>query len=221
MKKITYEDLSKEEQLIFNRHSEIFDRVHDQVSFFRYGHQETLINFGASVTSLHFLLSGRVKISMLHANGQRSIIHFAEPGEFIGELSLIGVEDTPKDVTIMQPSACVSIDMAFAKKHMLTDVDFMLLLSRYLGKKLLARTWFQSKQQAYDLKYRLARFILMTECEGLYTERHTETADFLGVSYRHLLQIFQVFTAEGILSKSKRGFIVDREKLKELSKALD
>lgn len=221
MDKITYNHLSDDEQKIFERHNETFDRIFDHITFYRYGHQETLIDSGTSVKSLFFLLSGRAKISMLHANGQRSIVHFVEPGEFIGELSLIGVEDTPKEVMTMLPSTCASIDIDFAKKHMLTDSDFLILLSRYLGKKLLERTWFQSKQQAYELKYRLAKFILMTECEGIYSERHTETADFLGVSYRHLLQIFKEFSENGIINKSKRGFIVNREKLCELSKELE
>ena len=52
---------------------------------------------------------------------------------------------------------------------------------------------------------------------GYYREPHTEVAEFLGVTYRHLLYVFAQFVKDGILEKTKLGYsIKDEEKLSRL-----
>ena len=63
-----------------------------------------------------------------------------------------------------------------------------------------------SRNQTYPLKTKLAAFILMTSRNGFYRERHTETAAYLGVSYRHLLYVLAEFVSEGVLEKTKSGY---------------
>jgi hypothetical protein len=75
-----------------------------------------------------------------------------------------------------------------------------------------------AKNQNYELKNRLASYILLTEYNGVYCEKHTETAEFLGVSYRHLLYTLQQFVKEQFITKQKGGYLIDYEKLRNLSK---
>jgi len=68
------------------------------------------------------------------------------------------------------------------------------------------------------LKVKLASFILMTENNGVYREKHTEASGYLGVTYRHLLYVIAEFVKEGILAKSPTGYqILDRKRLNELA----
>ena len=39
-------------------------------------------------------------------------------------------------------------------------------------------------------------------------ERHTEAADFLGVTYRHLLYVLADFVKRGYLKKTEQGYYV-------------
>lgn len=179
--------------------------------------QDIIIDSNKSVDQLRFLVSGRAKILMIHEDGNRSIIHFVQKDDFIGELSFTGVESKPKDIVAINECICLSIPMTLAKESLLGDADFLLILNQYIVKKLLKRTWFSTKSQNYELKNRLAAYILMSECNGIYREKHTETSEFLSTSYRHLLYTFKQFIDDGIVSKDKGGYRFDRAGLEALA----
>lgn len=42
----------------------------------------------------------------------------------------------------------------------------------------------------------------------LYREKHTEAADFLGVTYRHLLYVLADFVRCGYLKKTEQGYSI-------------
>ena len=74
------------------------------------------------------------------------------------------------------------------------------------------------RNQAYSLKVRFAEFILKMSVNGYYREPHTEVAEFLGVTYRHLLYVLAQFVEEGLLEKTKAGYrIADEERLTEIA----
>jgi hypothetical protein len=62
---------------------------------------------------------------------------------------------------------------------------FLHHLSKYSGDKLLERTDHYTAMQDYELKNRLAKYILQIENNGYFQEKLTETAEYVGVSYRH------------------------------------
>ena len=58
------------------------------------------------------------------------------------------------------------------------------------------------------------RIYFKMSVNGYYREPHTEVAEFLGVTYQHLLYVLAEFVKEGILQKTKYGyFVADEEKL--------
>ena len=61
----------------------------------------------------------------------------------------------------------------------------------------------------------------MMTCDGLYKEKHTETAEFLGVSYRHLLHTFKGFYSEGLLVKEGKKYRIDLINLESLAKDIN
>jgi CRP-like cAMP-binding protein len=62
------------------------------------------------------------------------------------------------------------------------------------------------------LDTRLAHFILTTSPNGIYREKHTEVAEYLGVTYRHLLYVIAKFVKSGILEKSEQGYFIKNER---------
>jgi len=179
--------------------------------------KESIIHFNHSVEKLYFLLKGKAKIYMIHIDGKRSLIQFLKEGSFIGELTLLGIEKQPKDVIAISECICLSIPLVAAKEQLLTNNEFLLYLNRYLGNKLLRRTEFFAKNQNFELKNRLAAYILLTEVNGIFLEKHTETAEFLGTSYRHLLYCLKKFEVENILIKQKKGYLIHKEALQILA----
>ncbi len=178
---------------------------------------ESIIRFDKEIDALRYLLKGKAKITLIHETGKRSIVHFVKPEEYIGELTFIDIEPQHKDVTAICECICVSVPMYRAKEVLVSDAAFLMDLNRYVGSKLLKRTYFSSKNQNYELKHRLAAYILLCQNDGFYKEKHTETAEFLGVSYRHLLHTFKNLVDNQCLVKSGRGYKLDIEKLRTYS----
>lgn len=77
-----------------------------------------------------------------------------------------------------------------------------------MSRKAIDNTHNYSKNQAYPLENRLAALIVTTSTDGIYQEKHTEAAEFLGVSYDHLLYVLAGFVKENILKKSKGGYLI-------------
>jgi CRP/FNR family putative post-exponential-phase nitrogen-starvation transcriptional regulator len=63
------------------------------------------------------------------------------------------------------------------------------------------------------LETRLANFILTTSHNGIYREKHTEVAEYLGVTYRHLLYVIAKLVKSGILEKSEQGYFIKNERV--------
>ena len=179
---------------------------------------EYIVRFDEDIRCLFLLLDGRAKIYLVHENGKRALIQFLGKNDFIGELSLIEAEEHSKDVVAINDYTCLAIPLASAKKQLLEDNAFLLHLSKYLGDKLLKRTEHYTAMQDYELKNRLAKYILQIENNGYFQEKLTETAEYVRVSYRHLLYTLNKFREEGLLEKRGRQyFIVSKEALEKLS----
>lgn len=189
----------------------------EEAQFLQYIRGDKIIDSNQKVEHLYLILSGKAKICLIHVNGKSSIIDFINAGDYIGELSLLEVESVHKDVVAVCDTICVRVPFSSSKYTLTHDEQFLLGMSRYLGKKSLRRSYFHAKSQSYDLKTRLAAHILQLETDGIYHEKHTETAEFLGVSYRHLLHTMEQLTKEQALIRTQKGFQIDVEKLKSLA----
>lgn len=179
---------------------------------------EKIVSSNKTIETLRYLIQGKAKVCLVHENGKVSILDFIGSGDYIGELSFLEIETQPKDVIAISPCICLCFPFYLTKKRLADDPEFLFGLNQYLGKKMLKRSWFYAKSQNYELKHRLAAHILRCEVEGVYKEKHTETAEFLGISYRHLLYALQKMQQQGLLTKTVRGYKIDRPGLTLLAK---
>lgn len=218
MKKFYLNELDSNYKEKVNKYKSLFEKFLPIMHLEVYEADESIISSNHELKTLHFLISGTAKITLIHENGKRSIVHFVESEEFIGELTLIGIEKEHKDVIALTKCVCLSVSISKHKEELLKDADFLLMLSQYIGSKMLKRTWFSTKLQNYEFRNILAAYILMTECDGLYKEKHTETSEFLGVSYRHLLHTLKEFREQGLVTKYKNAYTINVEELEVLAK---
>ena len=188
------------------------------VSVVRFDNEEAILREGESSDVLYYLIDGRAKLFLSHENGRISLINFLNAPCFIGEMELLGAQEASNGVTAITPCICYAIDIRKCKDKMLNDSRFLRHLCLFLSKKAIGNTYNYSKNQSYTLDVRLANFILLTACNGIYRERHTEVAEFLGVTYRHLLYVFAKFVKQGMLEKSKTGYSVkDYDALRKIA----
>lgn len=182
---------------------------------------EKICNEGVDVPYLYYLISGKAKIYMIHKNGKTSLINFIQASSFIGELGLIGVESVTKTVEVIEDCMCLALPLKDCQHLLLQDVIFLQKLCKFIGEKTITRTESYAKNNSYPFENRLAAFILLTEQNNSYTEKHTEASEYLNVSYRHLLYVLNQFCQQNYLKKDGRTYYIqDRNLLEKLADEL-
>lgn len=184
--------------------------------------KELICNEGEELPYLYYLISGKAKIYMSHQNGKTSLINFVKAPSFIGELGLIGVESVTKGIEAIEPCICLALPLKDCQHLLLQDAHFLQQLCKFIGEKTITRTEQYAKSYNYPLENRLAAFILLTEQNNCYLEKHTEASEYLNVSYRHLLYVLKQFCQQHWLKKEGRMyFIQDRGQLQQLANELN
>ncbi|MCU4817630.1 transcriptional regulator YeiL [Bacillus cereus] len=183
--------------------------------------KETICSEGNALPYLYYLISGKAKIYMNHKNGKVSLINFIQAPSFIGELGLIGVENITKSVEVLEDCVCLALPLKDCQQLLLQDATFLQHLCKFIGEKTITRTENYAKNYSYPFENRLAAFILLTEQNNCYIEKHTEAAEYLNVSYRHLLYVLNQFCQQNYLKKEGRTYYIqDRNTLEKLADEL-
>ncbi len=184
----------------------------------RFEADELILREGDEPEYLYYLIEGRAKAFLTQENGRVSIANFLTAPAFIGELELLDAQQFASGVRALTVCICFAIQKQLCKEQMLQDTRFLRKIAVYLGKKTSQNTDNYMSNMAYSLDVRLANFILQTAGDGYYRERHTEAAEYLGVTYRHLLYVLADFVKKGIVQKTPRGYhIEDAKQLREIA----
>lgn len=215
MKKIPYND-SKRNLLNQVEAPFLIEEILQQSYFIDYERNEKIVSQAAKLDYLFVLLSGKARIIQQEPNGKNLILQFLEAGDFIGELTLVKAEETPKDVIAIGSVRCLAIPLKVVEESLMKDVEFSTFIAQYIGKKLLLRMEHFSNAQTFELKYRLSALLLEVSVNDQYSENNTQIADYLGVSYRHLTHTFKYLRENGYIEKNKSGYLIDPIKLREL-----
>lgn len=170
-----------------------------------------ILHEGSAPNYLYYLVEGRAKLFLTHENGRVSLISFLDAPCFIGEIELLGAQATARGVMALTNCKCYAIHIEKCKDQLLQDTTFLRNMCLFLSEKSIYNTSNFSMNLCYSLETRLANFILTTSHKGIYREKHTEVAEYLGVTYRHLLYVIAKFVKEGILEKSKQGYFIKNE----------
>ena len=182
--------------------------IHPYTSIVKFDSAESILCEGEHPDFLYYLIDGRAKLFLSQGNGRISLINFLNAPCFIGEMELLGAQETANGVTAITPCTCYAIHIMKCKDKILNDTKFLRYLCLFLSQKAIGNTYNYSKNQSYPLEVRLANFILLTSCNRLYREKHTEVSEFLGVTYRHLLYVLADFVKRGFLKKTEQGYYI-------------
>lgn len=201
---------------------EIFDmNIEPYMEMREFSPDEFIMREGERSDYLYYLTEGRAKLFLSQENGRVSLINFIEAPSFIGEMELLDEKRLPQGVKAISFCRCYRIQISKCREELLQDTKFLRYLCVFLSQKATDNTNNYMRNQVYPLKVRFAEFILKMSVNGYYREPHTEVAEFLGVTYRHLLYVLAQFVEDGLFEKTKRGYrIVDEEGLEGIAKSL-
>lgn len=177
-------------------------------SIVKFDSGESILREGENPAFLYYLMDGRAKLFISQENGRISLINFLNAPCFIGEMELLGAQNAANGVMAITPCTCYAIHIDDCKSQILNDAKFLRHLCLFLSKKAIGNTANYTQNQSYPLEVRLANFILLTSCNRMYREKHTEVSEFLGVTYRHLLYVLADFVKRGLLKRTKQGYYI-------------
>lgn len=179
----------------------------------QFENDELILREGEEPNYLFYLIDGRAKLFLTHDNGRISLVNFLSAPCFIGEMELLDAQRFANGVKAITKCTCFAIQIKLCKEQILQDLKFLRHICVFLGKKAIINTDNYSRNQSYPLDVRLAVFILTVSNNGYYRERHTEIAEYLGVTYRHLLYVLAGFVKKGIVKKTPQGYHIENIKM--------
>ena len=198
--------------------NDLFEEKIDNYEIVQFDSDELIIKEGQKLSYLYYLIEGKAKLFLTHENGSITLVNFIQAPSFIGEMELLGTLDCAKGVKALSKCICYRIDVNKYYDQMINDKKFLRKLCIFLSKKASDNTDNYSRNQSLPLNTRFSSFILMTQQDGIYREKHTETAQYLGVSYRHLLYVLADFVKKGYVEKTLQGYrIVNKEALIQMT----
>ena len=171
-----------------------------------------IVREGNQPAYLFYLVRGRARLYASSANGRVSLIDFFSAPCFIGEIELVDADHEPRAVQAIEECWCLALPMKKYRPLLLEDAVFLRHLCIALSRKNYRNIVSLTQNQSFPLINRLAAFILLTQNCDIYREKHTQAAEYMGVSYRHLLYVIAQFTHENVLIKQKAGYIIKNKK---------
>lgn len=171
-----------------------------------------IVSEGSQPAYLFYLVRGRARLYASAANGRVSLIDFFSAPCFIGEIELVDADHEPRAVQAIEECWCLALPMKKYRPILTSDATFLRHLCITLSRKNYRNIVSLTQSQAFPLVNRLAAFILLTQNCDIYREKHTQTAEYMGVSYRHLLYVIAQFTHDNVLIKQKAGYIIKNKK---------
>ncbi len=175
---------------------------------------------------LYFILEGKVKLSLIHQDGNVTLVQYYEPGDILGELELLGMRQQSQTIEAVGAVTCMALSFETCKGIMLEDTKFLQSLCRLIAGKMQRSVSKLVGMQTYPLENRLASYFLQKEDEVGYGQwmyvKLTDLAQYLGASYRHLSRIIKDFDDAGWIEKERTKMrVLKRDGLYELARQME
>ena len=175
---------------------------------------------------LFFILEGKVQLSLIHQDGNVTLVQYYEPGDFLGELELLGMRRESQAIQAVGDVVCLALPFDRCKELMLSDAKFLQNLCRMVARKMQRSVNKLVGIQTYPLENRLASYLLQKDSEvGCGQWMHVKLTDlalYLGTSYRHLSRVIKDFDDAGWIEKQRTKMrVLKRDELYELAEQME
>nr|EEK67690.1 catabolite protein activator [Bacillus wiedmannii] len=211
-----------------NKMIEIFSEI--DTAYFQINHFEKgkfICNIDDAMDRLYFVVKGKVKVYTITPEGKKLILRFINPLAVVGDIELIQNSKAHNVVEACSDVIAISISHAVIRNKLLHDPIFMNFLLENIANTLKISTRFTALNLLYPVEVRVASYLLSisTDSNGNMYKKDLDAtsissiADFIGVSYRHVIRVLQKFYKEKLIEK-RNGVIVIKDffKMKEVAK---
>ncbi len=191
-----------------------------ELHFFQKG--ETIFKAESNLEYYYLLVDGKIKISYPFENGKAMLLKFYNPLNTVGGLELLDNKPIVCEVEAMEDAYLIAISSDILRKNYLDNPQFLHHLVESLSEKLYTTIKSSSYNFVYPLINRLSSYLVERLSDKDYIDINSslqQVAQFLGTTYRHLNRILKDLEEKSIIKyKNKRIYVLDEDKLRELSK---
>ena len=182
-----------------------------------------LLRAGAAPAALHFVLSGRVRVTRRASDGS-SVLHFEDAGGVLGEIPVFGGGPYPATATAAEPVQCAVLPAAEVERLLREEPEFARFALRRLATRARVVLERLDELSSYTVTARLARHVLATASAAASREialgmSQEALADRLGTAREVLVRSLRALCDAGALRRVGRSrFVVtDAARLREMA----
>lgn len=178
----------------------------------RYKSSEFIFRQGYPCPDILLVLEGRMKVFNTAPNGRTLLFCCDTSSGIVGEVEFsAGMKEAASSVQALTDVSCVAIPRSRYQGELRSNIIFMNAVSAALAQKLFRSSNNSAAMILHPLHVRLCAYIAITNTDGCFREKLTETAEILGTSYRHLLRTLERLCGSGVLEKTPRGYLIKDE----------
>ena len=178
---------------------------------------EWFLQEGREIEYLYIVLSGKAKVCVSDASGHSLLLTYYVSDGIMGDVELMmGQREAISSVQALSPLVCIGLPLSLYRQQLLDHLPFVLRVAQDLSKKLYASVTSTTGIILSVFETRLCSYILQSAQGECFSERLTNVAEQLGVSYRHLLRTLKSLCEEGVLEKRPDGYwVLDERELRK------
>jgi CRP/FNR family putative post-exponential-phase nitrogen-starvation transcriptional regulator len=178
---------------------------------------EFLCEQGSPLEDLLIITAGRVKVCSMAANGKALLFSFDDPGKILGEVEFMTNNFAATTVCAVTDAQCVVIPHERYRDYLLSNIKFLNQISSAMAEIITETATNSASNILYPFEARLCAYISTNHENGLFSQKLTELAEYLGTSYRHLLRTLDSLCSRGIIEKTAQGYVIkDESKLRAI-----
>lgn len=168
---------------------------------------EPVLYQGHPLESIFIILHGTVKVSTQAESGKELTLCYHKPGDILGDIGfMMGSSTATSMVFAVSDTACIAIPLSENTEALKNCIPFLNYIGKLLAEKLLNRGEAQTATALAPAKIRLCAYILQMEKNGFFREPLVETAQVLGISYRHIFRLIRRLCDDHVLLHTGSGY---------------
>lgn len=210
-----------DDYLINNNLSNIITpEIRTKIFFKTYNPTEIILNSCDRITSLYFIVEGKVKISYFTSSGKHLFLNYLEKGDFFGDVEYVNHCNTIYDVSTVEKTTIIILPFSVINIFLNDNVCFWKLLCEETNKKILGTNQIVIENKSFNLKPLLVNYIIHNNFKIDFVSLK-DLSIKLNCSYRNLNRVISNLSKENVITKNKHSItVINKEKILNFAEEL-
>lgn len=197
------------------------DSIIGQLALHHFEKGERIIEESTDVVNLYLVLEGECRVTPSTDEGKLGFLAFILRMDVIGDIEYFSGDQYFHNVVALTPCTFLAIPTSLISTQFSYNINFYKFICENMANKMKRTSARYSSSLLYPLKNRLAKYLydlhLQNKTDALQLKT-TQTAEYFGVTPRHLRRVLTDLENDGLLVKVGSEVILkDIEKLHRYS----